>query len=45
MIDIEIPDDQQEDENDLIGNVQFGDSVVVNSDWTIEAIDFQIKSF
>lgn len=43
MGEIEIPNDQQEDENDLVGDVQFRDSVVVNSDWTIETINFQIQ--
>ncbi|MCA0300074.1 MAG: DUF262 domain-containing protein [Proteobacteria bacterium] len=43
MIEVQIPDDQQEDENDLLGDVQFRDSVVVNSDWTIETINFQIN--
>lgn len=43
MSDLVIPDDQQEDEDDLVGAVQFRDSVVVNSDWTIETINLQIQ--
>jgi hypothetical protein len=43
MADLKIPNDQQEDENDLLGEVKFRESVVVNSDWTIETINFQIK--
>ncbi len=42
MSDIKIPDDQQEDENDIVGAVQFRDAVVVNADWTIETINSQI---
>lgn len=43
MSEVQIPDNQQEDENDLIGDVQFRDSVVVNADWTIETINLQIQ--
>lgn len=43
MADLEIPNDQQEDETDLIGGVQFNDSVVVNADWTIETINLQVR--
>lgn len=43
MSELLIPEDQQEDENDLVGNVQFRNSVVVNSDWTIETINLQIE--
>jgi hypothetical protein len=38
-----IPDDQQEDEDDLPKNVSFKDAVVMNADWTIETIDNQIN--
>lgn len=38
-----IPDDQQEDEEDILGQVSFKDAVVVNADWTIETISLQIK--
>jgi len=38
-----IPDDQQEDENDLEGQISFKDAVVLNADWTIETINLQIK--
>lgn len=38
-----IPDDQQEDENDLAGQISFKDAVVLNADWTIETINLQIK--
>lgn len=38
-----IPDDQQEDEDDLSKNVSFKDAVVMNADWTIETIDSQIN--
>lgn len=37
-----IPDDQQEDEDDL-PKVSFKDAVVTNTDWTIESINLQIK--
>jgi hypothetical protein len=37
-----IPDDQQEDEGDITGEIRFRDSVVVNADWTIETINSQI---
>lgn len=44
-LDIEkpIPDDQQEDESDINGPISFRDSMVLNSDWTIETIYGQIK--
>lgn len=42
MTEISIPDDQQEDENDILGSVQFRDAVVVNADWTIETLNSQI---
>lgn len=38
-----IPDDQQEDENDLEGHISFKDAVVLNADWTIETINLQIR--
>lgn len=38
-----IPDDQQEDENDLQGHISFKDAVVLNADWTIETINLQIR--
>jgi hypothetical protein len=38
-----IPDDQQEDEDDISGPVSFKDAVVLNADWTIETINLQIK--
>lgn len=38
-----IPDNQQEDEDDLPKTVSFKDAVVMNADWTIETIDSQIK--
>jgi hypothetical protein len=38
-----IPDDQQEDEDDIPGPVSFKDAVVMNADWTIETINSQIK--
>ncbi len=38
-----IPDDQQEDEDDLPKSVSFKDAVVMNADWTIETIDNQIN--
>lgn len=38
-----IPDDQQEDENDILKPITFKDAVVLNSDWTIETINLQIK--
>lgn len=37
-----IPDDQQEDEDDL-PKVSFKDAVVTNTDWTIESINLQIN--
>lgn len=40
---LEIPDDQQEDEDDLNKSISFKESVVMNADWTIETIDSQIK--
>lgn len=39
---LEIPDDQQEDEDDLDRNISFKDSVVMNADWTIETVNSQI---
>lgn len=39
----EIPDDQQEDESDLEGQISFQDAVVLNADWTIETINLQIS--
>lgn len=38
-----IPEDQQEDEEDILGQVSFKEAVVVNADWTIETISLQIK--
>jgi hypothetical protein len=38
-----IPDDQQEDESDVSGQISFKDAVVLNADWTIETINLQIK--
>lgn len=38
-----IPDDQQEDEEDILGQVSFKEAVVVNADWTIETISLQIR--
>ncbi len=38
-----IPDDQQEDENDIQGEISFKDAVVLNADWTIETINLQIR--
>ena len=38
-----IPDNQQEDEDDLPKTVSFKDAVVMNADWTIETIDSQIN--
>lgn len=38
-----IPDDQQEDEEDILKEVSFKEAVVVNADWTIETISLQIK--
>ncbi|MGQ8841089.1 DUF262 domain-containing protein [Serratia sp. TSA_7] len=40
---LEIPDDQQEDEDDLNKAISFKESVVMNADWTIETIDSQIN--
>lgn len=37
-----IPDDQQEDENDLSNSISFKDAIVMNADWTIETIVGQI---
>jgi hypothetical protein len=42
MVDQIVPDDQQEDESDIVGEVRFRDSVVVNADWTIETLNSQI---
>jgi hypothetical protein len=38
-----IPDDQQEDENDISSPISFKDAVVLNADWTIETIHLQIN--
>ncbi len=38
-----LPNDQQEDEDDLPKSVSFKDAVVMNADWTIETIDVQIN--
>lgn len=38
-----IPEDQQEEEDDIRGPVSFKDAVVLNADWTIETINLQIK--
>ena len=38
-----VPDDQQENENDILAPVSFKDAVVLNADWTIETINLQIK--
>lgn len=38
-----LPNDQQEDEDDLPRSVSFKDAVVMNADWTIETIDMQIN--
>src|SRR3990167_8635320 len=38
-----IPDDQQEDEDDIQAKISFKDAVVLNADWTIETINLQIK--
>jgi len=43
MSELEIPNDQQEDEDDIAGIINFRTSVVVNSDWTIETINLQIQ--
>lgn len=40
---LQIPDNQQEDEDDLNNTISFKESVVMNADWTIETIDNQIK--
>lgn len=39
---LQIPDSQQEDEDDLNTQITFKDSVVMNADWTIETINSQI---
>lgn len=39
----QLPDDQQEDEDDLPKVVSFKNAVVMNADWTIETIDLQIN--
>lgn len=39
---LEIPDSQQEDEDDLNKQISFKESVVMNADWTIETINSQI---
>lgn len=38
-----VPDDQQENEDDIIAPVSFKDAVVLNADWTIETINLQIQ--
>ncbi|MBH3434425.1 DUF262 domain-containing protein [Pseudomonas citronellolis] len=38
-----IPDDQQENEDDISAPVSFKDAVVLNADWTIETINLQIQ--
>lgn len=38
-----IPDDQQENEDDITAPVSFKDAVVLNADWTIETINLQIQ--
>jgi uncharacterized protein with ParB-like and HNH nuclease domain len=38
-----VPDDQQEDENDIQKQISFKEAVVLNADWTIETINSQIK--
>lgn len=38
-----IPDDQQEDEDDIQSQISFKDAVVLNADWTIETINIQIN--
>ncbi|HOB67085.1 DUF262 domain-containing protein [Ottowia sp.] len=43
MQELQVPDDQQEDEGDITGSVDFRDAVVVSHDWTIETIYSQIK--
>lgn len=43
MTDVKIPSNQQEEEDDLIGTIDFRDAVVVNADWTIETINGQIE--
>ncbi|MCD9008237.1 DUF262 domain-containing protein [Luteimonas sp. XNQY3] len=43
MSELEIPNDQQEDEDDIAGGIDFRTSVVVNSDWTIETVNLQIR--
>jgi uncharacterized protein with ParB-like and HNH nuclease domain len=43
MLAVTIPNDQQEDEDDLPKTVSFKDAVVMNADWTIETINSQIN--
>lgn len=38
-----IPDDQQENEDDITAPVSFKDTVVLNTDWTVETINLQIQ--
>lgn len=38
-----IPDDQQENEDDISSPISFKDAVVLNADWTIETINLQIQ--
>jgi hypothetical protein len=40
---LSIPEDQQEDEDDIQGEISFKEAVVLNADWTIETINLQIK--
>lgn len=40
---LQIPDNQQEDEDDLDKKISFKESVVMNADWTIETINSQIN--
>jgi hypothetical protein len=38
-----VPEDQQEDEEDLGKQISFKDAVVMNADWTIETINGQVN--
>ncbi|KZX60948.1 hypothetical protein A3710_19585 [Stutzerimonas frequens] len=38
-----IPDNQQEDEDDISSVISFKDAVVLNADWTIETINLQSR--
>jgi hypothetical protein len=42
LIDEIVPDDQQEDEDDLGKHISFKDAVVMSADWTIETINGQV---